>query len=105
MFLGPIVLQRAIGALIGHGDIHPGSSRILKPISFLWIVRQTLDGHWDFADGNAVLLARWEITDLVLKKRQKRVRIASGGQIAILAVRSTEFQDGRHSERYVIVLP
>ena len=55
VFLGPIVLQRAIGALIGHGDIHPGSSRILKPISFLWIVRQTLDGHWDFADGNAVL--------------------------------------------------
>lgn len=97
VLLSPVVLQRSVWALIGGSYIGSGSSRILQTISFLWVVRQTLDGHRDFADGDVVLLARGEITDLVLEERQKRVRVASGSQMAIIAVRSTKFDDGRHS--------
>lgn len=70
VFLGPIILQRAIGALIGHSDIRPGSSRVLQTISLLRIIRQTLDGHWNFADGDVVLLARRKIANLILEKSQ-----------------------------------
>lgn len=97
VLLSPVVLQRSVWALIGGSYVGSGSSRILQTIPFLWIVRQTLDGHRDFADGDVVLLARGKITDLILEERQKRVRIASGSQIAILTVRSTKFNDGRHS--------
>jgi len=73
VLLSPVVLQRSVWALIGGSYIGSGSSRILQKVSFLWIVRQTLDGHWDFANGDVVLLARGKITDLVLEERQKRV--------------------------------
>ena len=97
VILSPIFLRCSVGTFVRNSEICSCSSSVLETVSFLGVVRQTLSCYWDFTDGDVVLLARWEIADLVLEKRQEGVRIASGCQLTILAVRSTEFQDGRHS--------
>jgi hypothetical protein len=91
VILSPVVLRCSIGALVRSSNVGSSSSGVLKAISFLWVISQTLNSYWDFTNGDAVLLARREIADLVLEKRQKRVRIASGSQMAIVAVRGTKF--------------
>jgi hypothetical protein len=89
--LGPVILRGSIRTLVRGSNVCTGSSRVLKTVSFLGIVRQALDSYWDFTNGDVVLLARGEVADLVLEKGLESIRITRDCQVAIVAVRGTEF--------------
>jgi hypothetical protein len=69
VILSPVVLRCSIGALVGSSNVGSSSSGVLEAIPFLWIISQTLNSYWDFTDGDAVLLARGKVADLILEKR------------------------------------
>jgi hypothetical protein len=68
VILSPLVLRSSIGALVGYSNVCTGSASVLEAVSLLGIVGEAFHSHWDFTDGDVVLLGRRKVIDLSLEK-------------------------------------